>query len=146
MEIREIKDRDIELLAKQIINVLNAPPYGEHWTPKIAAKYLRTLLSYSPNDCFCAVNNNKVVGAIFYTVRPYYLGNYAVIEEIFIEEKNRRKGYGKKLLEESISQLKKRGVNGVTWKAKEDADTYSFGKKMGFTDLSEWKFLIKMLA
>jgi GNAT superfamily N-acetyltransferase len=147
MKVRNVEQKDVETLAKQIVNVLAAPPYGEYWAPEVAGEYLSTLMSFDPGNCFCVEDDNgAVVGAIFFTARPYYLGKYAVVEEIFIAEKHRRKGYGKKLLEESLSRLKKKGINGITWKVNHKADSYPFSRKMGFTELPEWKYLIKILS
>jgi GNAT superfamily N-acetyltransferase len=147
MKVRKVLQKDVETLAKQIVNVLAKPPYGEFWVPEVAGEYLSTLLSFDHENCFCIEDNNgNVVGAVFFTVRPYYLGKYAVVEEIFIAEQHRKKGYGRKLLQESLSQLKKNGVNGITWKVNEKADTYSFSKRMGFKELYEWKYLIKILS
>jgi GNAT superfamily N-acetyltransferase len=147
MKVRNILHKDVETLAKQIVNVFARPPYGEYWAPEVAGEYLGTLLSFDHENCFCIEDNNgNVVGAVFFTVRPYYLGKYAVVEEIFIAEQHRRKGFGKKLLQESLSNLKKNGVNGITWKVNEKADTYTFSKRMGFKELYEWKYLIRILS
>lgn len=103
---------------------------------EVTRKYLEEALSTPNSVLLVAIEDSKVVGIlkgdvvdrIFY--KPKYVG---VIKEFYILPEYRRKGIGKRLMVEGISQLRKKGAEAImaSFPALNEI-AINFYKKMGF--------------
>ena len=80
-----------------------------------------------------AEDKNKISGFIIGTVITYGPCKYGYVEELFVDKSSRRKGIGKKLIDELLQKFKKLNTWAIfVMTVKNDPVAQSFYKKAGF--------------
>jgi len=90
--------------------------------------------------CLLAEFNGKVAGMSLYYIRySTWKGRILYLEDIIVQEKFRGNGIGKVLLERTLQEAGKLGVNGIRWQVLEwNEPAIDFYKKYHCTFDGEW--------
>jgi ribosomal protein S18 acetylase RimI-like enzyme len=85
------------------------------------------------NLIFLAEDSSKVVGFVWGTFVSYGISKYGYIEELFVEEKYRRRHLGTQLVKRLLEGYKKLGVWALfVMTREEDSEVQAFYKGLGF--------------
>ena len=86
---------------------------------------------------FTAVENGKIIGRayLFIILNDFGKGPYGFIEDVFVEEGNRGKGVGSKLVNSAIEEAKKQNCYKIICTSRyEKPEVHSLYQKLGFKD------------
>ncbi len=141
MIIRSCKTRDINECANLLIDVYSEVPYNEKWELNNAISYLKRFLKIDPENCFVAIMNDKVAGALFAFSYPWHSDNLISIQELFVTVSHRNCGIASKLL----AQLNDGMKVGAWVVAHEKSKASLFYSKKGFSEEGPYRFQYGMI-
>lgn len=102
LKIRKSKKDDLIELSKIYKRAYDRPEEGEDWSIKDSKNLLNFYLNQKTFLGITAIINNKIVGAFFSYVKPWYDGNHLGEGEIFIDPKYQKQKIGTKLFWEMM--------------------------------------------
>jgi len=141
MIIRKATETDLEKILELNKNLFVfeakfTDKYNQDWTfSEIGKNYFKERLN-NENCILLVAEENQVIGysLTFIKSAPFWKINpVAELENMFVEEKFRDKGVGSALVQETINELNKRGINRLRVGAIYDnTNAINFYKKNGF--------------
>jgi len=108
-------------------------------TPETIIEYLFSEKSYA--ECIIAFENNEPIGfALFFHNFSTFVSKPGIyLEDLFVLESHRGKGYGKKLLLQVIALAKQRNCGRVDWSVLNwNKPAIDFYESLGATAMNEW--------
>ncbi len=108
-------------------------------TPETIIAHLFSRKSYA--ECIIAFENNKPIGfALFFHNFSTFVSKPGIyLEDLFVLESHRGKGYGKKLLLQVIALAKQRNCGRVEWSVLNwNKPAIDFYESLGATAMNEW--------
>lgn len=132
MEIREVKEQDLQPLAELFVSVFEQEPWNEDW--KVAWAYERLSLIFKSHRFYgyMAIENQTILGGLFSRLGSYRGRLELEIVEYYVSSGHQRKGLGSALLKQLKSTAQ---IDGITcFVLQTDKDTYAkdFYIKHGF--------------
>ncbi len=110
---------DIEILAKIYVEIYHVTNPIEKWTQKSAHDFMSYFFQVSQGLFFVGMNDEKIIGASWGQVKPWWNGNKLYDIEIFIKNEFQNKGYSKplftRLFEEAILNYSVVDVEAITF-------------------------------
>ena len=138
MKIRKANEKDVEDMAKLIINGFSKYPYHDKWTKKEAKDSVKSDLIRGKG--YVAEERKKIVG--FIVITKEISGKiYLFIENLVVDIDYQRKGIGKKLVDFIEEKQRKKGEVIISLSANKKSTAYKFYKKLGY---KENKFNVNM--
>ena len=131
--------------AQTIVDLIKAIAEYEKLSDQVQAtadtiiEHLFSQKSYA--ECFIAFENNKPIGfALFFHNFSTFVSKPGIyLEDLFVLESHRGKGYGKKLLLQVISIAKQRNCGRVDWSVLNwNKPAIDFYESLGATAMNEW--------
>lgn len=137
---RLAKKEDLQLLSEIYTISYNSLNIGEKWTQSSAYKLIKYLFEDQPDLFFVAIENEKVVGGIVATVRPWWDGNHLIEGEIFIHPDFQKKGIGVKLIKQLFTTAKEKHsvVSWDTFTHRVYKNPLAWYKELGFEEIKHW--------
>lgn len=138
--IRQTRKTDLPELSKIYTVAYNSLNIGENWTDDASYKLMEHFFKEQEDLFFTAEEDNKIIGGIVASVRPWWDGNHLIDGELFIDPNFQRKGIGKRLIKK-LFQTAKEKYNVISW------DTYThrvyeyplkWYKNLGFEEIKHW--------
>src|SRR5687768_13895380 len=108
MNIRIIKEEDLETLADIYVQAYRLLHPVEKWTTESAYKLLSYQRSLHPDLAFLAEEDSTIHGAIFSAIKPWWDGNRLIDGEFFIHPECQHEGIGSMLLEHLMNAAKEK--------------------------------------
>jgi GNAT superfamily N-acetyltransferase len=108
-------------------------------TPETIIEHLFSQKSYA--ECIIGFENNEPIGfALFFHNFSTFVSKPGIyLEDLFVKETHRSKGYGKKLLLELIAIAKQRNCGRVDWSVLNwNKPAIDFYESLGATAMTEW--------
>lgn len=108
-------------------------------TPETIIEYLFSHKSYA--ECIIAFEKNEPIGfALFFHNFSTFVSKPGIyLEDLFVLESHRGKGYGKKLLIQVIALAKQRNCGRVDWSVLNwNKPAIDFYESLGATAMNEW--------
>jgi GNAT superfamily N-acetyltransferase len=108
-------------------------------TPETIIEHLFSHKSYA--ECIIAFENNEPIGfALFFHNFSTFVSKPGIyLEDLFVLESHRGKGYGKKLLLQVIALAKQRNCGRVDWSVLNwNKPAIDFYESLGATAMNEW--------
>jgi GNAT superfamily N-acetyltransferase len=108
-------------------------------TPETIIEHLFSQKSYA--ECLIAFENNEPIGfALFFHNFSTFVSKPGIyLEDLFVLENHRGKGYGKKLLLRLIALAKQRNCGRVEWSVLNwNKPAIDFYESLGATAMNEW--------
>lgn len=123
MEIRLIKESEIEELAHVFVEAFNSADPEKPWSYENALANLKYWFKKQPDLFYVAIEKDKIIGTTMVNIKPWRTGIRCTDGVLFVDPKSHRSGIGKKLLirvlEEAIAKYGATSVEAVTFAAKE---------------------------
>ena len=128
--IRPGDEQDLNGMAALFVRVFGAPPYQEDWEFAVARRYLADLLESSTRLAYVVPGPDGttagfLLGACHGIVR-------AVVYEIAVDQRFRRRGIGSALLDRFVEDAAARSVRAVELLARRDLPAFRFYRRRGF--------------
>ncbi len=134
IKIRSIRKTDLKETAIIYKESFNKSGFKEHWTNNSALKFIEYWFDRQQDLFFIAIKDNKIVGGIVSSIKPWWGGLTLVDTELFIDPKNQGQGIGKLLLKrhlkEALDKYKVRYAEALT--TDKTKFPLSWYKKIGF--------------
>src|SRR5436190_6325126 len=108
LSIRLATKEDLQILSEIYTHAYYSLNIVENWTSQSAYQLITYLFHDQPDLFFVAIIDNKVIGAITATVKPWWDGNHLVDGEIFINPDYQKKGIGVKLIKKLFTTAKEK--------------------------------------
>lgn len=108
-------------------------------TPETIIEHLFSQKSYA--ECLIGFENNEPIGfALFFHNFSTFISKPGIyLEDLFVLESHRGKGYGKKLLLQLIALAKQRNCGRVEWSVLNwNKPAIDFYESLGATAMNEW--------
>jgi GNAT superfamily N-acetyltransferase len=131
--------------AQTIVDLIKAIAEYEKLSDQVQAttetiiEYLFSQKSYA--ECIIAFENNEPIGfALFFHNFSTFVSKPGIyLEDLFVLESHRGKGYGKKLLLQLIALAKQRNCGRVEWSVLNwNKPAIDFYESLGATAMNEW--------
>ena len=112
----------------------------EEWSGEAVETLLAFLYAKQPDLCFVAETDDRLIGAIQGSIKPWWNGNHVILEEIFIDPDVHSKGAGSALLKTlCVKAVEFHGathVEAMTFRDAEFPKKWYFSR--GFEEIKEW--------
>ena len=113
MEIRKVRNQDIEGLANAMSKAYSEDPWNESWTIERAERRVSAILGNFQALGFAAIENETIIGGLLGYVDPYAEEDFFFVSEIFVIPERKKQGIGKQLLAELEKNLKESKIDVV---------------------------------
>lgn len=137
------KIEDLEIIAEEYASHYNLV-LKENWTKESCIKMFKYFYNNFPDLFFMAYDEEKPVGVVMSTLKPWCDGNHLEDAEIFVLKKYQHKGIAKKLFrtlfEYAINQYNATTFSAHTYED-ENGFPYSWYKRLGFETIDDWKII-----
>lgn len=137
------KKDDLETIAEEYASHYNSV-LKENWTKETCIKMFLYFYNNFPDLFFVAYDNEKPVGVIMSTLKPWCDGNHLDDAEIFVCKNYQHKGIAKNLFktlfEYAINQYNTTTFSAHTYED-ETGFPYSWYKRLGFETIDDWKII-----
>ena len=137
MKLRTITGNDVSELAKVYGEVYSEKPYSEKWNKEALERKIKGMLWMRS---YVAIENEKIVGFIFFYEYDWSIGKKGYIDELGVLKEFRGRGISSSLMNHAEKDLKKDGAKEVSLNVYTNAKAYKIYKKRGYR-----KTLIVML-
>lgn len=138
------KESDLEIIAGEYADYFSSSVLQEKWTKESAALMFKYFYNNMPDLFFVAYDNDKPVGAIMTSLKPWWDGMHLEDGEIFVCKEYRHRGVAKilikKLFEYAIDKYNVTTLEAHTYED-ENGFPYSWYKKLGFETIDDWKII-----
>ncbi|HEX3030197.1 MAG TPA: GNAT family N-acetyltransferase [Clostridia bacterium] len=141
--IREILKDDIGACAHLLMEAYNCEPWNNQWKEDTAKRYLNEFFENNNFVGYVALEDEKIVGAVFAHQRTCWINDEVFIDEIFISPASQGKGYGTKLLGMIEEYSRCRKLGGVTLLTIKYFPAMDFYTERGYTHAEHVAFLYK---
>ncbi len=140
VEIRRAKASDVEIIF-ELVNDLAAFEKASFEVTTTLSDYLLNGFNENPLfDCILLFENNKPAGfSLWYYRFSTWKGKRLYLEDLYVKEKFRGKGYGKMLMDATIQEAKLTKSSGLMWQVLDwNTPAIEFYKKYDVRLNEEW--------
>lgn len=145
MEIRLLTENDLESLMNLYIQL---DKKNEHYSINISTKIWNEIIANKNIYYIGAIENNKVISTCYLVIIPNLtVGGQSIgfIENVITDEKYRKKGIGKKIIEKAINISKENNCYKVILQSGiQREDAHSFYRNIGFSDTTKKAFDLRL--
>ena len=142
LNIRRIREEDLDKLAEIFTEVYAKFDVGERWNKKAAYSMLSYWIKKSPDLCFLGEYDGRIVGAFCTCVKPWWDGNHLSDAELFVHPDYQKKRIGTELLkfvlDYTIKKYQVVSFDAFTFRGKYPLKWY---EKIGFKEIKEWAMI-----
>ena len=144
MQIREIKDEDLEACSSLYTRVFSESPWSEVWSQDIALTRLR---HFYKSEVFFGllVEDKNILGFVLGNTEPFINDTWFYLREMCIDNKFQNQGIGTTLLSELKKHLTLKSVKNIYLATERDFPASYFYQKNGFLEEKKMIFFYKEL-
>ncbi|MFH1390784.1 MAG: GNAT family N-acetyltransferase [Candidatus Diapherotrites archaeon] len=132
MQIRKMKESDINGVVEILVDEFSKKPYNEKWGKRQAFVRVKTLWRGAPEYCLVCIENNRVVGMLLSETYDYFDGKRCWITDFAVIGESQGRGYGMKLLEKLEEKLVKKKFAKILFESHLKSSATGFYKKKGY--------------
>lgn len=143
MEIRKLTEEDLSSAADILMAVYNNELWMCRWEKEKAVAYLKDFFDHKKFVGYVAMENEKVIAALFAHEKIWWNNDEVFIEEMFVLPEYQQKGIGTKLISEVMKYVDEKKLAGITLSTNKYAPAPLFYKKNGFIDCEHVLFMAR---
>ena len=118
LEIRLVKNQELEEAGGGYLQSINASNFEEHWLKDGAVETMKWFYKIQPDLFFVALSNGKIVGGMMALIKPWHDGLRLVDGELFVVPEFQKKGIGCQLMvvliNEAVRKYNISMIEGIT--------------------------------
>lgn len=145
MEIRELEEKDIERCVEIFMSSYNTMPWNYRWTVEKAHAYLKEYHESKRFIGFVALEDSIIVSALFGHLKTWWTKDQLYIDEVFVSDDYKGKGFGKKIIQHCENFCRQKGIDIITLMTNEVMPAYTFHSKNDFIKVDQYVFMFKQL-
>ena len=145
MEVREMKQEDLQACAQILCRVYNNELWMCRWEQETAVSYLADFFEMKKFVGFVLCDEQQVIGAILAHEKIWWNNSEIFVEEMFITPERQRQGLGSLLLQRMEAYIREKGLAGMTLSTNKYAPAPKFYEKNGFFACEHIMFMAKEL-
>jgi GNAT superfamily N-acetyltransferase len=145
MNIRELNETDLERCGEILISSYNTMPWNYRWSFEKAYLYLKEYQEAKRFMGFVALEEGMIVAAIFGHLKTWWTKDQMYIDEVFVSNDFKGKGYGKSIISYCETYCKQKGIDIITLMTNEVMPAYEFHSKNDFVKVDQYVFMFKQL-
>jgi GNAT superfamily N-acetyltransferase len=145
MNIRELNENDLDRCVEILMSSYNTMPWNYRWSFEKARAYLKEYKDAERFIGFVALENDKIVAALFGHLKTWWTKDQLYIDEVFVSDDFKGKGYGKKIIEHCEHYCLDNGIDIITLMTNEVMPAYTFHSKNNFVKVDQYVFMFKQL-
>lgn len=135
---------DLNKIAEEYANYYQKSVLGENWTTESAIQMFKYFYNQKPDLCFVAYNQERPIGVIMSTLKPWWDGMHLEDGELFVCSEYRHGGVAKALLKAlfiyATEQYQAKTLEAHTYED-ENGFPYCWYKRLGFETINDWKII-----
>ncbi|APF24766.1 GNAT family N-acetyltransferase [Clostridium butyricum] len=143
--IKSINLNNIKEVTELFIECFNNPPWNDKWDYLTASRRLTDIVNTPGYFGMSYYQEEKLVGIIMGRSEQYYDGEHFQILEFCISTDVQGKGYGRKLLNEFINELRNRNITNIYLLTLHGKSTEGFYRRNGFISSEDMVLMSKEL-
>ena len=140
VEIRAVREEDLDGCAGLYATVFTEWPYRESWAQRQAFSYLERFWHFDPAHCYLASRDGEVIGGMFGYCYPWQDRVNYYMQELFVSSKHRRQGVGHALVRQLMDNLDLRSDVSMSLIANEATPAAQFYEMLGLQQHNHYKF------
>ncbi len=140
--IRPFEAGDLDRCTDLYVRVFAEPPWSEEWLPQDARRHLEQTLKTPGFVGLVAEEGERVVGVVTGTSRCGATGDYALLDDMFVDHDLRGQGIGRRLMDELKRRLAQQGVIAVALFAQATSHAADFYRAYGFLEDPDLRFML----
>jgi len=121
----------------------NKAPWRYNWDMEKAVKYLKEYFESKQFIGFVLCEENEIAAALFAHSKTWWANDQFFIDELFVDAKRQRSGYGKRLLAHAEQYAKDNGFKSMSLMTNQFMPALSFYKKENFYSAGQFVFLFR---
>ena len=143
VSIRPFKPEDLDPCADLYVRVFAEPPWGEEWRAEEARDHLAHTVGTPGFVGLVAVDENeRIVGMVTGSCRAHAAGNFALLDDMFVDVPLRHHGIGRRLMDELKQQLKTSGCLAIGLLTQRTSQAAEFYRLYGFQEDADVRFML----
>lgn len=145
MTLRELNENDLERCVEILISSYNTMPWNYRWSFEKAYAYLKEYQEAKRFLGFVALEEGIIVAALFGHLKTWWTKDQFYIDEVFVSDEYKGKGYGKKIILYCENHCKQNGVDIIILMTNEVMPAYTFHNNNDFIKVDHYVFMFKQL-
>ena len=130
MKIKKATKKDLKEIAKLMRTEFAKPPFKEKASLNAVLKSLNFYMKIG--KIYTAQIKQKIIGIIIFKEEQFWKGRIILIEDLAIDEKVKKQGIGKKLVNYVESHAKKRKAKFIGFITHKKSNAVKFYQKQGY--------------
>lgn len=140
--IRPFQSEDLDQCADLYVRVFAESPWSEEWAVEEARRHLERSTQTPGFLGLVAMDGERIVGVVTSTCRSHAAGNFAMLDDMFVDHMLRSQGIGLQLLDEMKQRLKAQGCIAVGLFTQATSRAADFYRKHGFQEEPNLRFML----
>ena len=130
MKIRKATKKDLKRIAEIMRIEFAKPPFKDVEPLRAVLKSLN--FYFKIGNIYVAVIEQKIVGVLVFKIEQFWEGRVIIIEDLAVEEKFKKQGVGKSLMNYIESYAKKKKIKAIYFITHKKSKAVKFYQKFGY--------------
>lgn len=143
--IKSINLQNVKEVSELFIDCFNNSPWNDNWNYETASKRITDIMNTPGYFGMAYYKEENIIGIIMGRLEQYYDGEHFQILEFCISTHIQRKGYGRKLLNKFVDELRKKNISNIYLFTLHGKSTEGFYKNNGFALSDDMVLMSKKL-
>lgn len=130
IKISKATNKDIEEIAKLMLEEFAKPPFNEKAPTKAVLKSLKFYLKIGMP--YIVTADKKIVGVVIFKVEQYWEGKVIIIEDLAVKDEFKKQGICKMLIGEVEAYAKKNKIKAICFSTDKKSSAVKFYQKQGY--------------
>ncbi|GAA5176782.1 hypothetical protein GCM10025771_12480 [Niveibacterium umoris] len=135
MQTRPITAAHIPQLVPIFIEIFNAPPWHDGWTPEVATERFESLVANPNFRGFAIWENDVPLGFALGARERWHDGWFFALREMCVARARQGEGIGRRLIEAMCEDLREEGISSINLQTGENAPGHAFYARLGFSEM-----------
>ncbi len=130
MKIRKAVKKDLKEIGMLMKREFQKPPFNERDSINAVLKSLN--FYFKTGHIYVAEKDRRIVGVVVFKTEQYWEGPVVIIEDLAVDDKFKKQGVGKGLMDYVEDYAKKKKCKSISFSTHKKSDAVKFYKKKGY--------------